>query len=107
MRTPTIKSARTEDAKSERTSKPCIPTYDDNNSVWVERKVNFAGGQRSYFQSFKTGSCTWDEPPPGVTRVVKAHDLSRYPQLALYISTEASLPTRPKARGWFKILRRK
>jgi hypothetical protein len=93
-------------AKSESRSKRCIVNHSVDDGVWVERKVNFAGQQRSYFQSFKTGSCVWDEPPEGVSRIVKAHDLKKYPQLALYISTQVALPIPSKPRGWFSLFRR-
>ncbi|KAI2501639.1 hypothetical protein MHU86_12837 [Fragilaria crotonensis] len=107
MCTPTTKTDNKQVTKSANRSKRCV-TNDNNadDTVWIERKVNFAGGQRSYFQSFKTGSCVWDEPPAGVSRIVKAHDLKKYPQLALYISTQVALPTTSKPRGWFSMFRR-
>ena len=77
--------------------------------VWVERKVNCVstGKWRSYFQSVRTGTCAWDEPPSGASHVVYANMVSSYPQLALYISVEEQLPIKSKQSRWLTTWRRK
>lgn len=94
---------------------PCSPsTHAPKNpplkeDVWVERKVNCTstGKWRSYFQSVRTGTCAWDEPPSGASHVVYANMVSCYPQLALYVSVEEQLPIKSKQSRWLTTWRRK
>ena len=69
-------------AKRDEKFERCMGEIESDGDIWVERfYINKNGGRNYYYRSFKTGRCSYLDPPTGSAVVVYWDELQDYPFL--------------------------